>query len=100
MLETLIEDNEMRHAAELRAAEELRSEQREALQNDLNQKADDEKTQELTLRECEVAVEERKLKQGDDKLAAADANCDVSSVNSCWTNNSMSGYLAPKELCP
>ena len=61
---------------------------------------DDKKTQELTLREREVAVEERKLKQGDDKLAAADANCDVSSANSCWTNNSMSGYLAPKELCP
>ena len=87
MLEAIIEDNEMRHAEEISAAEAIRNEERNSLHREVQQKAEEFKIKELALREREVSVEERKLKQAEVKLSSAANNSAMSSATICCSSS-------------
>ena len=87
MLEAIIEDNEMRHAEEISAAEATRSEERNSLHREVQQKAEEFKIKELALREREVSVEERKLKQAEVKLSSAANDSAMSSATICCSGS-------------
>jgi hypothetical protein len=87
MLEAIIEDNEMRHAEEISAAEAMRNDERNSLHREVQEKAEEYKMKELTLREREVSVEERKLKQAEVKLNSVANNSDMSSATICCSGS-------------
>lgn len=87
MLEAIIEDNEMRHAEEISAAEAIRNDERNSLHREVQQKAEEYEIKELALREREVSVEERKLKQAEVKLISAPNDSTMSSATICCSGS-------------